>query len=400
MDKTVFITYSWDSQTHKDWVRQLADKLINNGIHVLLDQYDIQPGESFTHFMEKAISNSEKVLVILSPNYKEKSEERKGGVGYEQQIISGEIMSGIERKKFIPILRSGEYEKGPDCAIPSHFMGISTLDFRREDMDTDSLDTLLRTIYEDPKLVKPPVGQRPSFQTTTSTQSFVIELDQDFNCKLPRAKMMDILLQLSDLRNSGTVYDIQFNIDGISVEYQEYLSLADAEDLTEEKVERKILLREYLNQVYHFENGNIYDYLAYAMNLIIDYSFAKFKSISNYEELYLSVVSCFRLFKTTYGLGSGTTKFDVFHHSTSWSVGIWIPEEDVNTLLKNLGVQDKMILTAHFGLDVFDLSRSTQIEILIPKLAHQFTLDVHYNGMDNGKANDYFQLADFKIGLG
>jgi len=130
MNKTVFITYSWDTNEHKNWVRRIADNLISSGVQVLLDQYDIQPGESFTHFMESSISKADKVVVVLTPQYKDKSVERKGGVGYEQQIISGEIMSGIDRKKFIPLIRKGKYEDGDDCAIPHHFMGISIIDFR------------------------------------------------------------------------------------------------------------------------------------------------------------------------------------------------------------------------------------------------------------------------------
>ena len=39
---TVFISYSWDDEFHKGWVRELADKLIENGIDVYLDQYDLE----------------------------------------------------------------------------------------------------------------------------------------------------------------------------------------------------------------------------------------------------------------------------------------------------------------------------------------------------------------------
>jgi len=35
---TVFISYSWDSPGHRDWVRSLADRLMDNGIKVMLDQ--------------------------------------------------------------------------------------------------------------------------------------------------------------------------------------------------------------------------------------------------------------------------------------------------------------------------------------------------------------------------
>jgi len=42
---TVFISYSWDSEAHKEWVLNLANNLIKNGIGVLLDQYDPSAGK-------------------------------------------------------------------------------------------------------------------------------------------------------------------------------------------------------------------------------------------------------------------------------------------------------------------------------------------------------------------
>lgn len=37
-----FISYSWDSEEHKTWVRHLVDKLLQSGIPVILDQYDLR----------------------------------------------------------------------------------------------------------------------------------------------------------------------------------------------------------------------------------------------------------------------------------------------------------------------------------------------------------------------
>ena len=52
-------------------------------------------------FMEKSISDSDYVLVICTPKYKEKSDNRKGGVGYEGHIISGELLSTGNERQFI-----------------------------------------------------------------------------------------------------------------------------------------------------------------------------------------------------------------------------------------------------------------------------------------------------------
>ncbi|MEL6135162.1 MAG: toll/interleukin-1 receptor domain-containing protein, partial [Bacteroidota bacterium] len=79
----VFISYSWDSDEHKEWVKQLADRLMADGIDITLDQYDLLLGRNLTHYMEEAVETANKVILILTENYKLKAEKRTGGVGYE-----------------------------------------------------------------------------------------------------------------------------------------------------------------------------------------------------------------------------------------------------------------------------------------------------------------------------
>ena len=42
---TAFISYSWESEAHKAWVRQLAEKLRSQGVKVILDQWELMPEE-------------------------------------------------------------------------------------------------------------------------------------------------------------------------------------------------------------------------------------------------------------------------------------------------------------------------------------------------------------------
>src|SRR3984957_19215860 len=158
---TVFISYSWDSAAHRTWVRRLATRLVKNGVKVWLDEWHVQPGESLTEFMKFKLARSGHVLVICTPNYAKKSNERKGGVGYEQQIISARIASGIARRKFIPIIRNGTFNNGKDCALPTHFQGIRAIDMISTPRYNANFEMLLRTIYKSPKLKRPPIGRRP-----------------------------------------------------------------------------------------------------------------------------------------------------------------------------------------------------------------------------------------------
>jgi hypothetical protein len=42
--------------------------------------------------------------------YKQKADERTGGVGYESAIITGELYRKLNERKFIPVLFSGKWD--------------------------------------------------------------------------------------------------------------------------------------------------------------------------------------------------------------------------------------------------------------------------------------------------
>ncbi len=76
----VFISYSWEDDAHKDWVKQFANRLLSDGVNAIIDQYDLELGDRLPQFMEQSIANSDYVLIICTPTYKSKSDERKGAL--------------------------------------------------------------------------------------------------------------------------------------------------------------------------------------------------------------------------------------------------------------------------------------------------------------------------------
>ena len=401
MNKSVFITYSWDDQIHKDWVRKLADKLIENGVDVKLDQYDLQLGESSTHFMEKSIIETDKILVILTPQYKQKSQNRSGGVGYEQQIISGEIMAGVDRKKFIPALKFGTYEDGEHCCIPTHFKGIVSLDFRDENIYEQSIEELLRNIFDIPKHTKPIKGLHPKFTSEKIYDTFEIHLDQDFNLTQSETILSDIFLKIADARKSNIIYDVKFKIEDISEIYNIYTSLATKNDLSEHDLKLKLKYREFLNIVFYNDNSDLYKDLETSMNNIIDYSYNKFKYIDSIYKLYVAIKNCFSLFSANQQnkIFKGTG-FDVFYDKYGWCFKIYISEEDVTNLesIFNSTKIDRILLTRFGGLDTSDLSRDTIIERLIPKQSYAFTFN-YIKSVEEKNKELFFNVGNWNIGL-
>lgn len=117
----VFITYSWEEDV-KNWVISFAQKLKDEKLDVYIDN-DLQFGERLPQFMEK-ITVSDYVLIICTPTYKNKADSRKGGVGYEGHLISGEILNHSNEHKFIPILRKGTFKE----SLPNFLAGKNCAD--------------------------------------------------------------------------------------------------------------------------------------------------------------------------------------------------------------------------------------------------------------------------------
>lgn len=157
--RRVFISYSWDDKDHLEWVFQLCQDLRDKGVDAIIDQA-MRKGKDLLDFMEKGIAHAHRVLVIGTPNYKLKSEEEKGGVKYEQNIIKASILHGIGSDRYITILRKGE---GFEESFPAVISTKGGYDMRN-DADYDAhLAALVHEIYDKPIVVLNPIGAIPDF---------------------------------------------------------------------------------------------------------------------------------------------------------------------------------------------------------------------------------------------
>lgn len=147
----VFISYSWEEDAHKEWVRALADALLENGVDANLDQYDLSLGDRLPQFMEQSITEADYVLIICTPTYKKKSDTREGGAGYEGHIISGELFSLGNERKFIPIIRKGDVKS----AMPNFLSGKLAIDLTESNYYETNFKDLLTTLQGQKQ--KPPV---------------------------------------------------------------------------------------------------------------------------------------------------------------------------------------------------------------------------------------------------
>lgn len=157
--RRVFVSYSWDNDAHKDWVFQLCQDLRDKGVDAIIDQA-MRKGKDLLDFMEKGIANAHRVLVVGTPNYKRKSEEEKGGVKYEQNIIKASILHGIGSDRYITILREGE---GFEESFPAVISTKGGYDMRNDGDYQEHLTALVHEIYDKPVVVLNPIGAVPEF---------------------------------------------------------------------------------------------------------------------------------------------------------------------------------------------------------------------------------------------
>jgi hypothetical protein len=159
-----FVSYSWDDEPHKSWVRDVSTRLRNDGVNVILDRWATAPGDQLPQFMETAVRENEYVIIVCTPRYKEKSDKRLGGVGYEGDIMTGEVFTTRNRRKFLPILRLGK----PEDAIPSWLSGAYFIDLRDGPHAETNYQDMLLTIHG-AREQAPPLGPVPTLKASPKT---------------------------------------------------------------------------------------------------------------------------------------------------------------------------------------------------------------------------------------
>jgi len=168
MQPKVFISYSWTTSHHQSLVQQWADRLIFDGVHVILDIYDLKEGHDKYAFMEKMVNDPTvtHVLAICDKAYAEKADQRKAGVGTESQIISQEVYEKVDQSKFIPVVC--EFDDAENPFLPTFFKSRIWIDFSSPEKSNENWERLIRLLYGKPLHEKPVLGAPPAYLSDTS----------------------------------------------------------------------------------------------------------------------------------------------------------------------------------------------------------------------------------------
>jgi hypothetical protein len=149
---SVFISYAWEDGINQ-WVRELASRLRSDGVDARIDQWDTVLGDQLTEYMEQSIRENDFVLIICTPTYKSKSDARRGGVGYEGHIITGEVLTKTNDRKFIPVLRKGHWmTSAPSFLISKRYADLRGKAWTTTNSYVDLLNTLHRQLEGPPPI--------------------------------------------------------------------------------------------------------------------------------------------------------------------------------------------------------------------------------------------------------
>lgn len=207
----IFISYSWTTDDHQQWVLDLAIRLSEDGVDVTLDKWDLKEGHDKYAFMEKMVSSEEidTVLIICDSGYKIKADNRSGGVGDETQIITPELYSDIKQGKFIPIVSERD-SNGKDF-VPAYIKSRIYIDLSNEDNFEDNYEQLLRTLYKAPKHKKPALGKAPSYLFEPEinhykTQNILKQMRSALDKNPNRLRVMSIQFQEAFLEELASLH--------------------------------------------------------------------------------------------------------------------------------------------------------------------------------------------------
>ena len=159
----LFISYSWSTSEHEQWVIDLATELVNSGVDVVLDKWDLREGHDSIAFMEKMVTDPSisKVILVCDQVYASKADGRSGGVGTETQIISAEVYTKQSQDKFVAVIAEKSDTGKP--YLPTYYKSRIYVDLSESDRYAENFEKLLRWIFDKPLYLKPEIGKPPSF---------------------------------------------------------------------------------------------------------------------------------------------------------------------------------------------------------------------------------------------
>jgi hypothetical protein len=120
---SIFISYAYESDEHKERIISFTNKLQRMGFNATMDEFLKRDHPNIDEMMTEGLK-CEKVIIILSEKYKEKADNNKGGVWKEFKMIANDLE--INYKKYIFVSFNSFSDDPPERISPirlgNHFI--------------------------------------------------------------------------------------------------------------------------------------------------------------------------------------------------------------------------------------------------------------------------------------
>jgi tetratricopeptide (TPR) repeat protein len=164
--KKIFISYSHDSEEHAERVLGLSNKLRNDGLDCVLDQYVVNPDDGWPKWMDRQLQEAEQVIVVCTQTCYNRvmGKEPKGkgkGVKWESTLAYQYIYDDDSKNnRFIPVV----FDNNDAQYIPPILKGVNYYVVDNE----KGYDKLYRRLTGQPEVIPPELGtikKRPPKET-------------------------------------------------------------------------------------------------------------------------------------------------------------------------------------------------------------------------------------------
>lgn len=164
----VFLSYSHDSEDHRERVLEFAGILRHFGVDAQLDRYvEVPPPPSWPIWMYDQMEAADLILVVCSEGYERRllgreSEGKGRGAKWEGAIITQEAYEENTQRLVPVVLWPSDKSHIPYFLRPTTYYSV--------DVPTRSgLESLLRRLFNEPSVLPPPLGVRPAFPLANAT---------------------------------------------------------------------------------------------------------------------------------------------------------------------------------------------------------------------------------------
>jgi formylglycine-generating enzyme required for sulfatase activity len=207
----VFISYSHDSEEHRDRVLGLAQQLRRDGVDAWLDQFEPAPPQGWPRWMLDEMQRAEFVVLVCSDSYRRQFENRDvSGAGRDTTFVgllaNQRLFEGVlDHERIVPVIFAGTVREAVPLAVRGALCHALPTEY---DALLARLTRRLAIIPEPVGLAKPKSGGMPAELGPTDRLSLLTdELERRTIAGLPADDVREAILALRRQIRRGPVLE-------------------------------------------------------------------------------------------------------------------------------------------------------------------------------------------------